>query len=167
MNPSSATLRELAGLLGAELHGDPGLRVSRVAELAEAGPDALAPFTDPSRLDEALRCGAAALLVSRHHPALPQPQLVCADPRRALAGLLVRFGAAAGADPDAGSASGGAAERERVRRHLERYDRLYCAPTDDARFGWSVVARFAVATTCRSELRRTLAAAMRPESEAP
>lgn len=71
---------------------------------------------------------------------------------------LVRF--------DAGSGGDGAAERERVRRHLERYDRLYCAPHEDARFGGSVVAKLAVVAFCRSELRRTFRGMLRPESEA-
>jgi UDP-3-O-[3-hydroxymyristoyl] glucosamine N-acyltransferase len=96
---AAVTLGELCALLSAELRGDPRVRIVRVAELGEAGPDALAPFTDPARLEEARRYAARALLVRRHCPELPQPQLVCEDPRRALGLLLTRLAPPAPALP--------------------------------------------------------------------
>jgi UDP-3-O-[3-hydroxymyristoyl] glucosamine N-acyltransferase len=78
------TLRELAACLGAELHGDGDLELTGVAEPGSAGPSELAPLLDPD-LGEAEVTRAAAVLVARHLPTLRRSQLVCAEPRRALA----------------------------------------------------------------------------------
>jgi len=81
----------LAERLGADLFGDPSLRLHGVAGLAEAGPGDLTVLTDPARLGQAQACGAGAFLVKRRVEELDAPQLVCGDTGRALGQLLDIF----------------------------------------------------------------------------
>ena len=84
----SWSLGELAGRLGAELVGDPGLRVRGIRTLDAAGPGDLSFLTHPKYLQAALASAASALLVGRRLEGWPGAQLVVAQPSVALAGLL-------------------------------------------------------------------------------
>jgi UDP-3-O-[3-hydroxymyristoyl] glucosamine N-acyltransferase len=77
----AATLGELAGRFGCELHGDPNVVVKRVGTLANAGPDAVT-FLANSLYREQLRSArAAAVIVSpRDREACPVASLVHAEP---------------------------------------------------------------------------------------
>lgn len=68
-----ATLEELSRHCNAELkQGDPGRRVSGAASLGAAGPDEIAPFTDPRYKDVFLKTRAAAVIV-KAGAELPDP----------------------------------------------------------------------------------------------
>jgi UDP-3-O-[3-hydroxymyristoyl] glucosamine N-acyltransferase len=109
------TLNELAVHLGAELRGEGGVEITGVAELSDAGPTEIAPLTDPARREQAATTRAAALIVLRPLPECARPQLICADPRRALGLAIERFSSAPveverGVDPRAAVASCAAIE---------------------------------------------------------
>jgi UDP-3-O-[3-hydroxymyristoyl] glucosamine N-acyltransferase len=84
----SWSLGELAGRLGAELVGDPELRVRGIRTLDAAGPGDLSFLTHPRYLEAALASAASALLVGRRLEGSQAAQLVVAQPTVALAGLL-------------------------------------------------------------------------------
>jgi UDP-3-O-[3-hydroxymyristoyl] glucosamine N-acyltransferase len=84
-------LAEVAHRLGADLHGNPSIIVSGVADLSRAKRDEIAVLTDPGRLEEARSSAAAALLVQRRWPELERPQLLCPDGREGLGRLLGLF----------------------------------------------------------------------------
>jgi UDP-3-O-[3-hydroxymyristoyl] glucosamine N-acyltransferase len=93
------TLGELARLLGAELVGDPAVEVSGVAELAEARAGFVAPFTDPSRLEEARASAASALIARRAVEGAQAAFLLCDDPSRGLGLVLDAFAEGVETDP--------------------------------------------------------------------
>jgi UDP-3-O-[3-hydroxymyristoyl] glucosamine N-acyltransferase len=84
-------LDEVAARIGAELLGDAGRPVSGVADLDTAGPEDVAPLTDPSRREDAGVSRAGAFLVAHPLSDLGRPQLVCPDARRGLGALLELF----------------------------------------------------------------------------
>lgn len=101
------SLGELCDALGLKLHGDGALPVTGVAQPDQAGPQQIAPFTDPSRLAEVRSSRAGALMVREVMPGDGRPQILCGDdPGRALGLLLEALGAerqspGAGVDPRA------------------------------------------------------------------
>ncbi|GIX22602.1 MAG: UDP-3-O-acylglucosamine N-acyltransferase [Gammaproteobacteria bacterium] len=96
MSGPGVTLGELAARFGARLHGDPDVRVARVAALEAAGPDALAYFVDP-KLRGALRGTRAAAVVLREADLAdcPAAALVAANP----AAVFARIAQALHPDP--------------------------------------------------------------------
>lgn len=84
----SWSLGELAGRLGAELVGDPELRVRGIRTLDAAGPGDLSFLTHPRYQEAALASAASALLVGRRLEGAAAAQLVVAQPSVALAELL-------------------------------------------------------------------------------
>lgn len=85
------TLAELARLLGGELCGEGGVRVSRVSPLPEAGPEALGFAVDARHFPAARASAAGALLVPSRIPDLARPQIVVKNPYLALARALRIF----------------------------------------------------------------------------
>jgi len=59
----SFTLKELAGLCGGELHGDPGQKISGAASLSEAGPGEITFYADPRYMSRLRKTGASAVFV--------------------------------------------------------------------------------------------------------
>ncbi len=84
----SWSLGELAGRLGADLVGDPELRVRGIRTLDAAGPGDLSFLTHPRYQEAALASAASALLVGRRLEGATAAQLVVAQPSLALAELL-------------------------------------------------------------------------------
>jgi UDP-3-O-[3-hydroxymyristoyl] glucosamine N-acyltransferase len=81
-------LSELAERLGAELQGDPELRVTGVRPLDDAGPEHLSFLHNPRYLGRARESAAGAILV-RDPSELPEKNLlVCEEPYLALAKAL-------------------------------------------------------------------------------
>ena len=76
-----ASLGELAAQFGCELIGDPSVRVSRVATLANAQTDALSFFANPAYRD-ALRTTSAAAVIIKGADAddCPVAALISAEP---------------------------------------------------------------------------------------
>jgi UDP-3-O-[3-hydroxymyristoyl] glucosamine N-acyltransferase len=85
------TLAELARLLGGELCGAGGIRVSRVSPLPEAGPDALSFAVDARYFPAARASAAGALLLPSKLPDLDRPQIVVKNLYLALARALRIF----------------------------------------------------------------------------
>ena len=76
-----AVLGDLARQFGCELTGDPATVVSRVATLANAGPDALTFFANPAYRPELSSTRAGAVVLREQDAeSCPVPALVCADP---------------------------------------------------------------------------------------
>jgi len=86
------TLNELAGKIGARiLRGDPNMFIDAAANLAEAGPTSIAPFTDLAYADELAKTRAGAVLSKLDAPAgLPQSAalLQSSDPELAFIGAI-------------------------------------------------------------------------------
>ena len=85
-----ARIDELAGLLGAELIGDAGLIVSRIAPLQTAGPDAISFLAHPRYQAQLAASQAGCVIVGvsvREIAAARGAALVCADPYLAFARL--------------------------------------------------------------------------------
>jgi len=59
----SFTLKELAGLCGGELRGDPGQKISGAASLSEAGPGEITFYADPRYMSRLRKTGASAVFV--------------------------------------------------------------------------------------------------------
>lgn len=77
----SASLGELAVRFGCELRGDPDLRISHVATLANAGPGALAFLANPRYRPQLAGTGASAVVVEAAEAAnCPCAALVAANP---------------------------------------------------------------------------------------
>ncbi|WP_375055467.1 UDP-3-O-(3-hydroxymyristoyl)glucosamine N-acyltransferase [Zobellella sp. DQSA1] len=75
------TLQELASHLGAELHGEPGLQISRVNTLDKAGPGEVAFLSDSKYRHLLADTKAGAVIVTEADKALcPVASLVMADP---------------------------------------------------------------------------------------
>ena len=84
------SLGELAALVGGTVRGNPERLIRAVRPPAEAGPEDLAPFTNPRLRAEAAASRAGALLVA-FAVDLPHDQLLCPDPAWALVPLLERL----------------------------------------------------------------------------
>lgn len=84
----SWSLAELAGRTGAEIVGDPELRIRGIRTLEAAGPGDLSFLTHPKYLEAARASAASALLVGRRLEGVGAAQLVVAQPTAALAELL-------------------------------------------------------------------------------
>lgn len=76
-------LGELARRLGGVLHGDPGVEITGVAGIREAGEGDLTFLADPRYEAHAERTRAGAILVAENHRRLPRPVIELADPYRA------------------------------------------------------------------------------------
>ncbi len=88
----SATLRELADLVGARVAGEADREVARVAPLGEATADAVAFCADERHLPELRRSRAGAVLVREAHAeACPVTALVVDDPYYAYAAVAQRL----------------------------------------------------------------------------
>lgn len=90
MNGIEATLGELARLLGAELVGDPDLRVRRLGTLATADAETVAFLANPRYTAQLAGTQAGCVLVGpaqREAAAQRGAVLVCTDPYRAFAQL--------------------------------------------------------------------------------
>ena len=91
---SGLTLAEVAGLVGGEIAGDGGERISSIRPIAEAGPGDLAFFASGRYAKALSRCRASAFLVARgladRLPAGASAVLVD-DPHAALPALLARL----------------------------------------------------------------------------
>jgi UDP-3-O-[3-hydroxymyristoyl] glucosamine N-acyltransferase len=88
---SGISLSELAGFLGAQLHGDRDRDIRGVQSLTAATISDIAPFTDPRYRGEVAQSLAGALLVAKFDAGLARDQLVCEDVGWAMARLLGRF----------------------------------------------------------------------------
>lgn len=89
--PVSITLAEIHALVGGELHGDGGTRLSALASLGEAGPSALSFVANEKALKGAGALRAGALLVRRHVPEIAIPQIVVGNPLFAFAQVAERY----------------------------------------------------------------------------
>lgn len=87
------TLGEIAVVVGGELRGDAALRVTHVAPLHEAGPDALSWLGDDRYLAQFEHSRAGAVLVRTGSPAAGASRnlVIVADPDLALCTLLPKF----------------------------------------------------------------------------
>jgi UDP-3-O-[3-hydroxymyristoyl] glucosamine N-acyltransferase len=83
------TMREVAEIVGGELHGDPAVVVTDVASLEQAQ-QADISFATAENLDQAVRSGASALVVPRLVEGFHGPQIVATDPYLAFLNLLRR-----------------------------------------------------------------------------
>lgn len=80
------TLGDLAAQVGAQLQGDPGLEVDRVASLQEAEAGALSFLANPKyRKHLSSTRASGVLLVPEHQQDCPSAALVCANPYLAFA----------------------------------------------------------------------------------
>jgi UDP-3-O-[3-hydroxymyristoyl] glucosamine N-acyltransferase len=79
--PESRSLAELATLFGAEVHGDPEIRVSRVATLQSAGADSISFLSNTKYSEQLIQTKAAAVIL---HPYAvencPVAALIVTDP---------------------------------------------------------------------------------------
>jgi UDP-3-O-[3-hydroxymyristoyl] glucosamine N-acyltransferase len=85
---ASFSLRELAALTGAEVRGDAGRRLCRVATLESAGPEDLSFVTNLRYREAAAGSGAGALLVGPGFEMAGRDLLIAAAPYHALAQIL-------------------------------------------------------------------------------
>jgi len=77
----SRSLAELAALVGAEVHGDPETRVSRVATLQSAGPDSISFLSNTKYSEQLLETKAAAVILQLHAVEnCPVAALIVTDP---------------------------------------------------------------------------------------
>lgn len=88
---SKFSLQELAKAIGAELAGDPSLRVAKIALLSDADEHSLVYLQDPGKLDEAEASKAGALLVSPAIQKSKKPILISENPKLAFAKALRLF----------------------------------------------------------------------------
>jgi UDP-3-O-[3-hydroxymyristoyl] glucosamine N-acyltransferase len=77
----SRSLAELARMFGAEVHGDPEIRVCRVATLRSAGPDSISFLSNTKYLEQLLETHAGAVIL---HPSAvescPVAALIVSEP---------------------------------------------------------------------------------------
>ncbi|NNC76487.1 MAG: UDP-3-O-(3-hydroxymyristoyl)glucosamine N-acyltransferase [Woeseiaceae bacterium] len=82
----AVSLGELAARFGLELKGDPSTQVTRIATLANAGPDAVSFFANPAyRADLQVSAAAAVILKPEHADLCPVNALLAANPYLAYA----------------------------------------------------------------------------------
>ncbi len=84
-------LGEIADLIGAQLRGDPGMRVVGVASLEEANPDQISFIGHSRYMQAAAASRAAAFIVEASFAELDRPLLLCANPHLAFAQALRLF----------------------------------------------------------------------------
>ena len=89
--PVSITLAEIHQLVGGELHGEGCTRLSAVAGLDEAGPDALSFVASEKALQALGSLRAGALLVRRHLPEMAIPHIVVSSPLFAFAQVAEQY----------------------------------------------------------------------------
>lgn len=82
---SSISLAQIHAIVGGTIHGDPQTQISDITSLSEAHPKALSFVTTDKMAKAASNVQAAALLIHRHQPDLPVPQIVVENPMLALA----------------------------------------------------------------------------------
>ncbi|MFZ2447388.1 MAG: UDP-3-O-(3-hydroxymyristoyl)glucosamine N-acyltransferase [Syntrophobacteraceae bacterium] len=87
----SFSLRELSVLVGAELKGDPDLRVWGIGPLESASADQLSFVTDARHRDLIVECGAAALIVPPAFRDLDLNLLITKNPYLAMAKVATLF----------------------------------------------------------------------------
>ncbi len=87
----SITLAQVHELVGGELHGDGGKRLSALASLTEANPEALSFVANERALEGQRELRAGALLVRRHLQEVAIPQIVVGHPLLAFAQVAERF----------------------------------------------------------------------------
>jgi UDP-3-O-[3-hydroxymyristoyl] glucosamine N-acyltransferase len=86
------SLRDLANRCGAELSGDGGVMIDRVATLEGAGPGAIAFLSNPRYRAQLARTHASAVIVSmRDAAATPLPKLVAQNPYATYARVAAIF----------------------------------------------------------------------------
>jgi UDP-3-O-[3-hydroxymyristoyl] glucosamine N-acyltransferase len=86
------SLRDLASRCGAELSGDGGVMIDRVATLEGAGPGAIAFLSNPRYRAQLARTHASAVIVSmRDAAATPLPKLVAQNPYATYARVAAIF----------------------------------------------------------------------------
>ena len=87
MTPPSMTAGQIAGLVGGELLGESGVRLSGIAPLDRAGPDDLSFLASGKYLQQFLNSRAGAVLVIPEHratPGGPATRIVVASPHKAM-----------------------------------------------------------------------------------
>ena len=89
--PVSISLVEIHRLVGGTLHGNAQTKVSALAGLSEANPQALSFVANDKALKAPGELRAGALLIHRHLSDLPIPQIVVGNPQLAFAQVATRF----------------------------------------------------------------------------
>jgi UDP-3-O-[3-hydroxymyristoyl] glucosamine N-acyltransferase len=85
------TLADIRQVVGGTVHGDELTRIYELASLGEATPESLSFVASEKALKAVPELRAAALLVHRHLPNLPMPQLVVHHPLLAFARVAQHF----------------------------------------------------------------------------
>jgi UDP-3-O-[3-hydroxymyristoyl] glucosamine N-acyltransferase len=88
MFPMSLTARQLAELVGGELHGDGDLVISAAKPLDEAGPGDITFIDHPKRLAQVTACKAAAVVVPKGLSVPNLTSIAAADPLGAFIGVV-------------------------------------------------------------------------------
>src|ERR1700684_3931925 len=88
---ASMKLGDLAGRLGAELHGDQDTEITGVKGIEEAGPSEVTFVANPRYTSLARTTNAAAVLVDPAFPAITAPTLRLKNPYLAFSRALGRF----------------------------------------------------------------------------
>lgn len=86
------TLKELSGLLEADLSGDESLLISGISSLREAGPGEISLYFDPRYKEDLGSTRASALLVPEKTVLFPGAQLVVRNPALSYARVAALFG---------------------------------------------------------------------------
>ena len=89
--PTPITLTQIHQLVGGTIHGDEHAPISELASLSEATPQALTFIANDKALKLPQGFQAAAVLIHRHVPELPIPQIVVAHPLMAFAMVAQRL----------------------------------------------------------------------------
>jgi UDP-3-O-[3-hydroxymyristoyl] glucosamine N-acyltransferase len=89
--PTPITLTQIHQLVGGTIHGDEHTPISELASLSEATPQALTFIANDKALKLPQGFQAAAVLIHRHIPELPIPQIVVAHPLMAFAMVAQRL----------------------------------------------------------------------------
>lgn len=87
---ATASLRELAELVGGRVVGDPDLQVGRLASVDQAGAGDITFVSNPKYLRMLDQCRASAVMVNEEVPA-PMALIVCPNPYLAFARVLQRL----------------------------------------------------------------------------
>jgi len=85
------TLKEIAELVGGEIHGNGELSIAGINSLDDAGPEELSFFADRRYRDALRKTRAGALLISGHDPSFEGVQVVVPNPELAYARVASLF----------------------------------------------------------------------------
>lgn len=88
MPAESATLSELARLVGGEVVGDGDRTVTGVAAIDEATADQITWATESRYVDKLSGCKAGAVVVGKNLGDVPMPSIVCDDPEAGIALIM-------------------------------------------------------------------------------